>query len=804
MSNASSERNAPLCAPFDPLKSAERCKWLVLVPVQGSDGAGVGRASADISPSHEPGTAVPTLPPVKTEPLEESPREPEIDQSEGARFGDSAAEQAEQIFIGDSQDQEEGLSPNRPVGLGAGAARAAVLAATRRGSFGSHMELRGLEKRVKERAGSHTELRGLETRVRERDASPAVVTGPERMDVQGKGPVGLGINAVRAAVMKATRAPSPAVSVKPEVQQAGLGIDAVRAAVLRATRGKAFSDTPGEGSKEAVRTASDLASTGVVKVGTMVAQTSMPADKRSSLSLASKSAGGDSGAVIGGRSRTPMSEMLSKQAASEAARKAALAASGEADSTDAHLSASEKKKAERLKRAKMFAAMLKGGEVLDESGGGSARGLGVSERPSSNVSGAFGAPSDGGGRAENADVRSDVALLEGLKGSGSSARGLGTLEQPGSNLSGAVRAASDAVRGDESAENGNPGVRAERKVDGADVSRGAQEAGAALVVSEQGQVAAWGGQETSAQGLREEGEIVEEGGTEEGDAVEGESGHMVGHLEEKHRTEEESGGRAETTGQKDETLGGGNEKEDNKRRHRRRRERGEGKEREREREGGRDLDKAMETGEDRSGRESRNEERRKRRKHRSREEERKQDELEEGEIVGDGGEASGDDRHVERSSRESDGDGKVKISGREKRRLPEENEDGGLERYWEDEKKRERGRGEGNKECGREHRRGAEAECGSREARKGKRARERSRSRSRDRGMKAESAGGEKLNGSVDGDGKADLLPSIQENAGQEIGNNVGVDPLQGRKEKDQIDVPDSLRAKVRAMLGLL
>jgi hypothetical protein len=746
---------------------------------------------------------VPTLPPVKTEPLEENPREPETDQLGGARFGDSAAEQAEQIFIGDSQDQEEGLSPNRPVGLGAGAARAAVLAATRRGSFGSHTELRGLEKRVKERAGSHTELRGLETRVRERDASPAVVRGPERTHVQGSGLVGLGIDAVKAAVMKATRAPSPAVSVKPKVQQAGLGIDAVRAAVLRATRGKAFSDTPGEGSKEAVRTASDLASTGVVKVGTMVAQTSMPADIRSSLSLASKSAGGDSGAVIGGRSGTPTSEMLSKQAAIEATRKAALAASGEADSTDAHLSVSEKKKAERLKRAKMFAAMLKVEEVLDESGGGSARGLGVSERPSSNVSGAFVAPSDLGGRAENADIRLDVVPLEGLKGSGSSARGLGTLEQPGSNFSGAVRRqASDAARGDKSAENGSPSVRAERKVDGADVSRGAQEAGAALVVSEQGKVAAWVGQETSAQGLREEGEIVEEGGTEEGDAVEWESGQIVGHLEEKHRTEEESGGRAETTGQKDETLGGGNEKEDKERRRRRRRERREKKERERE--GERDLDGAMETGEDRSGHESRNEERRKRRKHRSREEERKQNELEEGEIVGDGGEASGDDRHVERSSRESDGAGKVKISGREKRRLPEENEDGGLERYWEDEKKRERSRGEGNKESGREHRRGAEAECGSREARKGKRARERSRSRSRDRGMKAESAGGGKLNDSVDGDGKADLLPSIQENAGQEIGDDVGVDPLQGRKEKDQIDVPDSLRAKVRAMLGLL
>jgi hypothetical protein len=735
---------------------------------------------------------VPTLPPVKAEPLEENLAEPETDQSEVARFEGSAAQQVEQIFIGDSQEQEEGLSPNRPVGLGAGAARAAVLAATRRGSFGSHMELRGLEKQVKERASSHTELRGLETRVRERGASPAVVTGPEGVHVQGSEPVGLGIDAVRAAVMKATRAPLPAVSVKPEVQQAGLGIDAVRAAVLKATRGKAFSDAPGEGS---VRTASDLASAVVVKVGTTVAQTL----RRSGLSLASKSAG--SGAVTGGRSETPMSETLSKQAAIEAARKAAVAASGEADSTDAHLSASEKKKAERRKRAKMFAAMLKGGEVLEGSGGG---GLGVSERPSSNVSGAFGAPSDGGWRTEDADV----APLEGLKGSGSSARGLGTLEQPGSNLSGAVRAASDAGRGDESGENGNPGMRAERKVDGADVSRGAQEAGAALVVSEQGKVAAWGGQETSAQCLREEGEIVEDGETEEGDAIEGESGQMVGTLEEKHRAEEESGGRdrAETSGQKDETLGGGNEKEDKERRRRWRRERRKRKEREREREGERDLDGAMETGEDRRGYKSRKEEPRKRRKHRhrSREEERKQDELEEGEIVGDGGEASGDVRQVERSGRESDGDGKVKKSGREKRRLPEENEDGGLERYREEEKKGGRSREKGSKESGRERRRGAEAKGGSREARKEERTRERSRSRSRDRGMKAESAGGGKLDGSVDRDGKADLLPKTEQIDGREIVDNVAADPLQERRKEDQIDVSDSLRAKVRAMLGLL
>eukprot|EP00249_Psilotum_nudum_P021843 c28277_g1_i1 orf=2376-4964(+) len=92
------------------------------------------------------------------------------------------------------------------------------------------------------------------------------------------------------------------------------------------------------------------------------------------------------GAVASGSSRLgdlPGSKKDEIMVVKAIARAAALAAAHEADSADARLTPGEKQKAERLRRAKMFVAMMKNGEALPRTNsdlGGSLPGVSASVR----------------------------------------------------------------------------------------------------------------------------------------------------------------------------------------------------------------------------------------------------------------------------------------------------------------------------------------------------------------------------------------------------------------------------------------
>ncbi|MCD7449879.1 hypothetical protein HAX54_001923 [Datura stramonium] len=67
--------------------------------------------------------------------------------------------------------------------------------------------------------------------------------------------------------------------------------------------------------------------------------------------------------VVGQKSHKRMEHSVSNPKVKEIAKSAAAEAASEADSSEAHLSKEQKLKAERLRRAKMFVALLKGGEA---------------------------------------------------------------------------------------------------------------------------------------------------------------------------------------------------------------------------------------------------------------------------------------------------------------------------------------------------------------------------------------------------------------------------------------------------------
>ncbi|KAL8172500.1 hypothetical protein V2J09_024304 [Rumex salicifolius] len=103
--------------------------------------------------------------------------------------------------------------------------------------------------------------------------------------------------------------------------------------------------------------------------------------------------------------------------AKEIAKTAAMVAAGEADSSEAGLTREQKLKAERLKRAKMFAAMMKGG-VTQPLGKDHPRGLSA-EPPRSNLSGSgvdFG--TQGAKDREGSSVPSDLGTSHKIKNSG--------------------------------------------------------------------------------------------------------------------------------------------------------------------------------------------------------------------------------------------------------------------------------------------------------------------------------------------------------------------------------------------------
>ncbi|XP_042478840.1 splicing factor, suppressor of white-apricot homolog isoform X2 [Macadamia integrifolia] len=140
---------------------------------------------------------------------------------------------------------------------------------------------------------------------------------------------------------------------KPPQQQSGVSVDTVAAILLAATRG--------------LRYHADDSSVGLGKGG--------PTSSFDSLS-SSQGQGSTQKPIPNGKSCASMSIELSRSAgqsekegsktsgvsvAKAIAKTAALAAASEADSSEASLTKEQKQKVERLKRAKMFAAMIKGG-----------------------------------------------------------------------------------------------------------------------------------------------------------------------------------------------------------------------------------------------------------------------------------------------------------------------------------------------------------------------------------------------------------------------------------------------------------
>ncbi|GAQ80230.1 hypothetical protein KFL_000490200 [Klebsormidium nitens] len=644
-----------------------------------------------------PDSAAETLPPLATaEPPNHNrgaSSKSEIDPSESTQGGSGEHKQTELLFFGETKEEDVYAQSGRPAGLGADAVRAAVLAATRTASF-----------------GSHTELKGLENRVRKRGASPIASDGQETKGAKRSKPAGLGIDAVRAAVLQATRTPSPSVSANrvangpPEVKPSGLGIDAVRAAVMKATWGKAFEDQ--DGLQERAETA----------VGAEVSPMPPLGAKEGGLSPGRLDASTSGGLALVGQRRASLTgslnhETLSEKAAVEAARTAAAAAAGEADSSDARLTAAEKKRAERLKRAKMFAAML-GGRVGAESS--SLGGSGAGERLGLSGSGVIGAIARDG----SADVSRDVG--------------------PG----GAAEEAAEAEAAGETGE-----------------------------AAKQKEVGLRGSEKGSLESPREEGEVVGEGELRKRvageDRGEGEQTERRQKRDCRHRGDDYTGSWKE---------------EDGEERRRRRKERRERKARGEAGRNGSVGGEELEVGG--SGKDVEGEERRRRKRHRDREGRREREETpEEGEIRGEEPRDGGTDRYRSRRGEEERG-------GLSRERIDEQDRAlSGSERPREAGKAgRDAGERRGEKERDTWGTGTGSAEVSQADVVAGKRAPGNRPDKLGLRGRGEEAATGLIVNREVEG--RLDETESVLQREAKS-----GAD--------SHIDVPESVRAKVRAMLGL-
>lgn len=616
-----------------------------------------------------------------------------IDPLESDEDGSEDDKQTQPLFFGETEEEDGLAQSGRPAGLGSDAVRAAVLAATRTGSFGSHTELKGLENRVKKRA-----------------ASPLAGDGQEMEAAKRSKPAGLGIDAVRAAVMQATRTPSPSVSANlvadgpSEVKPSGLGMDAVRAAVIKATRGKANPD------QDKLQERAEL-------VDRTEPEPVLPSDANEGrLHAIRKDASTLGGSALAGRTSAGLTssqnhETLSEKAAIEAARAAAAAAAGEADSSDARLTAFEKKRAERLKRAKMFAAMLGGGAgAASGSVGGSGAG-----GPGNSVSGTIGGAARDGSAGVSGDVRPDVE---------------------GSAQAGRKMAEADQVE----------------------------------------EIVEMGGAKAILRSPKEEGELVEEGEERErvagGDADEGERKERRQKWERRHREDDDTG-REETREE----------------RRRRRKERRERKAREEDVRNGTAAESGG-SGRAETEKDNEREERRRRKRHRERRE--WEESPEEGEIRGEESSDRGTERYrsrpeeEERFGRSREGIEKRDKSMRESER-PRETGRMSEERR---ERKRERSRERRDKGDRATRKMGTgSAELDTAGVVSGKRAGSERSGRHTRHGRVNEVATG---------------LLAKQEVEGKVHGGETESSSMRGVKNgaESQIDVPESVRAKVRAMLG--